>query len=126
MAVKAKSLESVRLLLKNNANLNLHQNTDHSPLFMSIRMGSLELFKELYENTESTVTLDDLRTQQGFTVLTYAAYCKQPLIVSYLSFRVKNLNQVDPLGHTPLSRCLINSYIEAAFKLISRGADINF
>ena len=35
------------------------------------------------------------------------------------------MNPIDPLGHSALSRCVLNGQFEAALKLISRGADIN-
>lgn len=69
--------------------------------------------------------LDKLRTHHGFVPLTYAAYCNQPDIVSFLSLRVKDLNPIDPLGHSALSRCIMHNQYEPALKLISRGANVN-
>lgn len=50
------------------------------------------IFKLIYENIGSQVDLNTVRTVHGFTPLTYAAYCKQTQIVSYLSLRVTDLN----------------------------------
>ena len=57
--------------------------------------------------------------------LTYAAYCKQQEIVSYLSFRVRDISPIDSLGYSALARCILNNQYEAAFKLTSRGANID-
>ena len=57
----------------------------------------------------SAIDLDKLRTHHGFVALTYAAYCNKPDIVSFLSLRVIDLNHIDPLGHSALSRCILNN-----------------
>ena len=101
------------------------QNAEHSPLFLSIKMGETQILRYIYENAGMSIDLDKLRTHHGFVPLTYAAYCKQPEIVSFLSLRVRDLNPIDPLGHSTLSRCILNNHYEAAMKLISRGSDIN-
>lgn len=88
-------------------------------------MGNVELVRSIYENAGTSFDLDRVRTHNGFVPLTYAAYTNRPEVVSYLSLRVRDLNPVDPLGHTALSRCLINNHFEAALKLVSRGADLN-
>lgn len=46
--------------------------------------------------------------------------------MNYLSLRVSNLNVPDPLGHTVLSRLVLMQAYEIVFRLISRGAMINF
>jgi ankyrin repeat protein len=45
--------------------------------------------------------------------------------VSFLSFRVRDLNPIDSLGYSALARCTLNYQFEAAFKLLSRGANID-
>jgi len=103
----------------------LIQNAEHSPIFLSIKMGDVQALRYIYENAGMSFDLDKLRTHHGFVPLTYAAYCNQPEIVSFLSLRVRNMNPVDPLGHSALSRCILNHQYEAALKLLSRGANIN-
>jgi ankyrin repeat protein len=38
---------------------------------------------------------------------------------------VKDLNPIDSLGYSALARCIIYNQYEAAFKLLSRGANID-
>jgi len=38
---------------------------------------------------------------------------------------VRDLNPIDSLGYSPLARCLLTNQYEAAFKLLSRGANID-
>ncbi len=92
---------------------------------MCIRTGNVSILRYLYENSGHQIDLDKIRTHDGFVALTYAAYCNQPEIVSFLTLRARDLNAVDPLGYTALSRCLLNDNYEGALKLITRGADIN-
>jgi uncharacterized protein len=88
-------------------------------------MGNYSVLRYIYENAGHSIDFDKIRTQHGFVPLTFAAYCNQPDIVSYLSLRVRDLNPVDPLGYTALTRCVMQGNFEAAMKLISRGANIN-
>ena len=83
------------------------------------------MLRYIYEHTGHSIDLDKIRTQNGFVPLTYAAFCNQPEIVSFLSFRVRDLNPIDSLGYSPLARCVLNNQYEAAFKLLSRGANID-
>ena len=76
---------------------------------MSIKLGDVQVLRYIYEHAGSAIDLDKLRTHHGFVALTYAAYCNKPDIVSFLSLRVKDLNHIDPLGHSALSRCILNN-----------------
>ncbi len=38
---------------------------------------------------------------------------------------MRDLNPIDSLGYSPLARCLLSNQYEAAFKLLSRGANID-
>jgi len=67
------------------------------------------------------VDLDSSINHLGFKPLSYAVSLKMDDIVNYLSLRVKNINDEDPEGFTPLSRYLLAENLEMCSKLLSRG-----
>ena len=93
LAIKSRNIECIKYLIDSKVTvIDRECNQSSSPLFISIKMGGLMIFKLIYENIGSQVDLNTVRTVHGFTPLTYAAYCKQTQIVSYLSLRVTDLN----------------------------------
>lgn len=90
LAIKSWDIKCIQYLLEVTVIEN--HDCESSPLFISIKMGGIMIFKLIYESVGSNVDLNILRTLNGFSPLTYAAYCKQQQIVSYLSLRVIDLN----------------------------------
>ena len=97
LAIKSKNFECVKYLIDNKVDVmkSQIQNSEFSPIFLCIKAGNSLMLRYIYENAGRYIDLDKIRTQNGFVPLTYAAYCNQPEIVGYLSFRVKDMNPID-------------------------------
>lgn len=95
MSIKSKNFECFKYIADHLSGdfLNIEETfsivvAEKSPLFICVSTGNLEALRYLYENSRGKVNFDSLRTSRGFSIFSYAVYCKQAPIVSFLALRI--------------------------------------
>jgi len=126
---KMSNLETVRLLLKNNANINEKNNDGWTALMLSSqhsnKKSKLETVKLLLEHGANI----NEKEKDGWTALMMASRYSNTTsnleTVKLLLMHGANINDKHNYGKTSLTLAIINSNLETVKLLLDYGADIN-
>jgi len=114
-------LELVKLLIKNNVNINQKDNFEYTALMYATINGHLEIVKLLLENG---VNVNE-KNNYEYTVLMYATLYAKLEIIKLLIKNGVNINQKNNCGLSSLILASENGHLEIVKLLIDNGANIN-
>ena len=126
LAIKQDRIDCIKYLIERNAFVHLYDpsQAEFSPLFQSIKLAN---FAALECICDTGIDLDQLRDQNGYSPLTFAAFSNQDSILNYISLRVRNLDDEDPFeAHTVFVHYVLKNDFEMASKLLQRGSNLNY
>ena len=123
---KAPKLEAIKILLQNNANPNLRNNDERSPLFHAVKCGYLETVKLLINHGAK---IDELSMGNN-TPLAFACEFadgrqSNHLIVKLLLKKKANPNLLNINGKSPLHHAVSKGSIESAALLLKYKAYVD-
>ncbi|GFU58469.1 ankyrin-3 [Trichonephila clavipes] len=119
--VHSEYLDIVKILIKNNANVNKKNNAGSTPLHLAVETGCLELVKLLLRNK----ALVDSEDKNKITALHTSVVFGHKHILMAIIEAGGNIHSPDVNGLTPLHKAVKREDIHIVKALIDRGVDIN-
>nr|KAG5696992.1 hypothetical protein BaRGS_008454 [Batillaria attramentaria] len=127
MAIKCRSVESIRLLVKKGADVNMRVYNNYTPLHLAVEQGHANIVGYLLQHGAQ----QDIRAEHGLTPIFLAAHLGR---VDCLRVLLKNAKDVGDLGMvnipaednaTPLLIAAQEGHVECVDLLLDHGADAN-
>lgn len=119
-AVKFNSLDAVKVLLENGANVNIRSRDYSTPIFHAIQSQNTDILHTLINHGA-----DIHDTYQGKTPLLKACYVDAYGCITELLRTTVNVNDSDNLGNTPLIYAVSNASVPIVKALLAKNADIS-
>jgi ankyrin repeat protein len=116
-----KYFDVVQLLLDHNADVQLHDNKENTPLHSAAESGRLEIARVLLKSNAEV----NSRNDDGYTPLFLALKNRNPDVARLLLDHNANADVHDNSGNTPLLYAARNGFLEVARKLLERNAEVN-
>ncbi len=120
-AVKTESLQTVRTLIKQGADVNAKAGDGSTPLLQAVDYGNLEIARALVAAKARV----DIANDFGVTPLLHAARTGNAEMVDLLLRAGANPSLTHPEGETPLMAAAASGSVPAVRALLARGANVN-
>lgn len=118
-AIWAEHIEPVKILLKNNADINCVDMEGNTPLMLAVALENVELIKVLLKNKANVGMID----KDGMAAMHFAAALGNPEVVQILFDAGADPNQKDLRERTPLHYASLSEDNQALDLLISLGGN---